>query len=42
LREYNASSRILKKGLSLTPVKFGISFTLTHINQAGALVHGLY
>ena len=28
-----------KKGLSLTPVKFGISFTLTHLNQAGALVH---
>jgi xanthine dehydrogenase large subunit len=30
---------VLKKGLSLTPVKFGISFTLTHLNQAGALVH---
>jgi xanthine dehydrogenase large subunit len=39
VREYNASSRILKKGLSLAPVKFGISFTLTHLNQAGALVH---
>jgi xanthine dehydrogenase molybdopterin-binding subunit B len=26
-------------GLALTPVKFGISFTLTHLNQAGALVH---
>lgn len=36
---FNASSPILKKGLSLTPVKFGISFTLTHLNQAGALVH---
>jgi len=35
---YNAASRVLKKGLSLTPVKFGISFTLTHLNQAGALV----
>ena len=30
---------VLKKGISLTPVKFGISFTLTHLNQAGALVH---
>ncbi len=36
---YNASSAILKKGLSLTPVKFGIAFTLVHLNQAGALVH---
>lgn len=38
ITEYNAASRVLKKGLSLTPVKFGISFTLTHLNQAGALV----
>ena len=36
---FNASSRILKKGLALTPLKFGISFTLPHLNQAGALVH---
>lgn len=36
---FNSSSAVLKKGLSLTPVKFGISFTLTHLNQAGALVH---
>ncbi len=36
---YNKTSRILKKGLALTPVKFGISFTATHLNQAGALVH---
>ena len=36
---FNASSRILKKGIALTPVKFGISFTLMHLNQAGALVH---
>lgn len=36
---FNASSRYLKKGISLTPVKFGISFTLNHLNQAGALVH---
>ena len=36
---YNASSKILKKGIALTPVKFGISFTATHYNQAGALLH---
>ena len=36
---FNASSPVLKKGLALTPVKFGISFTLLHLNQAGALVH---
>ncbi len=36
---FNAANRVLKKGISLTPVKFGISFTLTHLNQAGALVH---
>lgn len=36
---YNAASRFLKKGIALTPVKFGISFTLMHLNQAGALVH---
>jgi xanthine dehydrogenase large subunit len=36
---FNASSPILKKGIALTPVKFGISFTLKHLNQAGALVH---
>ncbi|MEO5807786.1 xanthine dehydrogenase molybdopterin binding subunit [Devosia sp.] len=36
---YNAGSPILKKGIALTPVKFGISFTATWYNQAGALVH---
>ena len=36
---FNAESAILKKGLALTPVKFGISFTTTHLNQAGALLH---
>jgi len=35
---FNAGHRILRKGLALTPVKFGISFTTTHLNQAGALV----
>jgi xanthine dehydrogenase large subunit len=36
---FNAASAALKRGLALTPVKFGISFTTTHLNQAGALVH---
>ena len=36
---WNAENPILKKGIALAPVKFGISFTLTHLNQAGALVH---
>ncbi|WP_332823455.1 xanthine dehydrogenase molybdopterin binding subunit [Stutzerimonas kunmingensis] len=36
---FNAASPILKKGLALTPVKFGISFTASFLNQAGALVH---
>ncbi|WP_315919010.1 xanthine dehydrogenase molybdopterin binding subunit [Mesorhizobium sp. SP-1A] len=36
---FNANSRFVKRGLALTPVKFGISFTKTESNQAGALVH---
>ncbi|MEM8548627.1 MAG: molybdopterin cofactor-binding domain-containing protein, partial [Pseudomonadota bacterium] len=36
---FNSSNDVLKRGLALTPVKFGISFTATHLNQAGALVH---
>ncbi|MGJ8585265.1 MAG: xanthine dehydrogenase molybdopterin binding subunit [Marinosulfonomonas sp.] len=39
IAEWNAKNDVLKKGIALTPVKFGISFTLTHLNQAGALVH---
>ncbi|MEN3792362.1 xanthine dehydrogenase molybdopterin binding subunit [Fulvimarina sp. MAC3] len=35
----NAASPILKRGIALTPVKFGISFTATWYNQAGALIH---
>ena len=35
----NAASSLVKRGIALTPVKFGISFTATHFNQAGALVH---
>jgi len=36
---FNAANPILKKGLALTPVKFGISFTASFLNQGGALVH---
>ncbi|MEO0497424.1 MAG: xanthine dehydrogenase molybdopterin binding subunit, partial [Pseudomonadota bacterium] len=35
----NAKSSIIKRGIALTPVKFGISFTATFYNQAGALLH---
>jgi len=36
---FNTNSPIVKRGIALTPVKFGISFTATFYNQAGALVH---
>ncbi len=36
---FNADSPVIKRGLALTPVKFGISFTTTFLNQAGALIH---
>jgi xanthine dehydrogenase large subunit len=39
VQEFNAHSPLLKKGLAITPVKFGIAFNVTHLNQAGALVH---
>jgi len=39
VRAFNAENAWLKKGLALTPVKFGISFTTAHFNQAGALLH---
>ncbi len=39
LHAFNDQSPVLKKGLALTPLKFGISFNVTHLNQAGALVH---
>ncbi|MEM6307947.1 MAG: molybdopterin cofactor-binding domain-containing protein, partial [Pseudomonadota bacterium] len=35
---WNANRGIMRKGIAFSPVKFGISFTLTHLNQAGALV----
>ncbi len=36
---FNASSPVLKRGIALAPLKFGISFNVKHFNQAGALVH---
>jgi len=36
---WNSSSTVIKRGIAITPVKFGISFTATLFNQAGALVH---
>ena len=37
--KFNSSNKFIKKGLAITPAKFGISFTTTHLNQGGALVH---
>jgi xanthine dehydrogenase large subunit len=39
IEKWNHDSPVLKRGIALTPVKFGISFTKTFLNQAGALVH---
>jgi len=39
IKEFNKKNIFFKKGISITPVKFGISFTTTFLNQAGALVH---
>lgn len=39
IRAFNRKSPVIKRGIALTPVKFGISFTATWYNQAGALVH---
>ncbi len=39
IKKFNLKNRYLKKGIAITPVKFGISFTTWHLNQAGALVH---
>ena len=38
IKAFNARSPLLKRGLALTPVKFGISFTSSFLNQAGALI----
>ena len=42
IKKFNLKNKYLKKGLAITPVKFGISFTTRHLNQAGALVHIYY
>ncbi len=39
IADFNAKHEFVKRGISLTPVKFGISFTTAFLNQAGALVH---
>jgi xanthine dehydrogenase large subunit len=39
VRAFNARSPVLKKGIAITPLKFGIAFNVSHLNQAGALVH---
>ncbi len=39
IARFNRSSKLIRRGIALTPVKFGISFTTTFLNQAGALVH---
>jgi len=39
IKNFNLKNNYKKKGIALTPVKFGISFTTIHLNQAGALVH---
>ena len=39
IARWNAGNPVIKRGMALTPVKFGISFTATLFNQAGALVH---
>ena len=39
IADWNRTNPVIKRGLALTPVKFGISFTATHYNQAGALLH---
>jgi len=39
IRAFNDTNDVLKRGIALTPVKFGISFTATHLNQAGALLN---
>jgi xanthine dehydrogenase large subunit len=38
VEQFNAAHRHVKRGLAITPVKFGISFTATFFNQAGAVV----
>lgn len=39
IAQFNATNPVLKRGIALAPLKFGISFNVKHFNQAGALVH---
>jgi len=39
IKKFNLDNKYFKKGISITPIKFGISFTTIHLNQAGALIH---
>ncbi len=39
IAKFNQDNKYIKKGIAITPVKFGISFTTWHLNQAGALAH---
>ena len=39
VENFNKANRYVKRGIALTPVKFGISFNTSFLNQAGALVH---
>ena len=39
VQQWNAANDVVQRGIAITPVKFGISFTATLFNQAGALVH---
>jgi len=39
IKKFNEKNKFKKRGIAITPVKFGISFTTIHLNQAGALVH---
>ena len=39
IQTWNTDNQIIKRGIAFSTVKFGISFTLSHLNQAGALVH---
>ena len=39
IKKFNLKNKYKKKGIAITPIKFGISFTTIHLNQAGALVH---
>ena len=39
IEAFNRTGGMIRRGIALTPVKFGISFNTTFLNQAGALVH---